>query len=84
MTVRFYRMEGKPMTVRHLAAPMMDRNWDSLQFRTIFALSFVVYFAVALVTRLSPSYWRADVPHRSVFADACTGAGTTAQMAFAG
>ena len=32
----------------------------------------------------SPHYWRSDAPHRSIFADAFAGAGTTAQLAFWG
>ena len=40
-----------------LASPYAERNWDSLQFRFIFALSFVFHLAAAAGSRLSPSYW---------------------------
>ena len=73
------------MTARHLAAPASHaRDWDGLQFKTIFALSFAIYLPIALAARLFPAYWRSDAPHRSVFADALAGAGTTAQLAFWG
>ena len=73
------------MTVRRLANPAIaERGWDSLQFRAIFALSFAIYIVIAILARMMPTYWRGDTPHRSIFADACAGAGTTAQMAFAG
>jgi hypothetical protein len=73
------------MTVRRLTGlDIAERNWDSVQFRVIFGLSFVAYFVIAIAKRLSPTYWRVKAAHRSVFADACTGAGTTAQLAFMG
>jgi hypothetical protein len=73
------------MTVRRLAAPAVaEKERDSLQFRAIFAMSFFVFLLIALVSRLTPAYWRSEAPHRSILADACMGAGTTAQMAFAG
>lgn len=75
------------MTVRRLAVSgpaVAGRDRDSLQFKTIFALSFAVYLPIAILARLAPGYWRSGAPHRSILADACTGAGTTAQMAFAG
>lgn len=70
------------MSVGHLVAEP-GRNWDTLQFRLIFATVFVFHFAAAAIARLTPGHWRAG-PHRSIFAEACEGAGTTAQMAFAG
>ena len=73
------------MTARRLAAPAgATRDWDGFQFKTIFAVSFAIYLPIAIAARLFPAYWRGDAPHRSVFADACAGAGTTAQLAFAG
>ena len=73
------------MTARRLAAPVgVSRDWDSVQFKTIFAFCFAIYLPIAIAARLFPAYWRADTPHRSVFADACAGAGTTAQLAFWG
>ena len=73
------------MTVRRLAAPAVAyRDWDNVQFKTIFALSFAVYLPMALLARLAPAHWRSGAPHRSILADACAGAGTTAQMAFFG
>ncbi len=73
------------MNARRLAAPAGPaRDWDGVQFKTIFALSFAIYLPIALMARLFPAYWRADVPHRSIFADAVAGAGTTAQLAFWG
>ena len=77
------------MTARRLAAPVgVSRDWDSVQFKTIFAFCFAIYLPIAIAARLFPAYWRAgsraDAPHRSVFADAIAGAGTTAQLAFWG
>ncbi|MCX8254894.1 protein of unknown function [Beijerinckiaceae bacterium RH AL1] len=73
------------MTVRHLAAPTGPaRDWDGVQFKTIYALSFAIYLPIAMMARLFPAYWRSETPHRSVLADACAGAGTTAQLAFWG
>ena len=73
------------MTARRLATPAgLARDWDSLQFKTIFALSFAIYLPIAIAARLFPAFWRSDAPHRSIFADALAGAGTTAQLAFWG
>lgn len=65
-------------------AESLDRNWDSLQFRLIFALSFAVYLFAALGARLKPAFWRGAASHRSIFAEAWEASGTTAQLAFAG
>ena len=73
------------MTTRRLATPVfMSRDWDSVQFKTIFAFCFAIYLPIAIAARLFPAYWRSEAPHRSVFADAFAGAGTTAQLAFWG
>lgn len=78
-------MTARRLAAHHLAVPSVtDHAWDSLQFKAIFAVSFAIYLVIALCARLAPSFWRADAPHRSILADACAGAGTTAQMAFAG
>ena len=68
-----------------LASPYAERNWDSLQFRFIFALSFVFHLAAAAGSRLSPSYWAgAPAFRRSILGQAIEAAGTTAQIAFYG
>ena len=74
------------MSARRLAAPAgLARDWDSLQFKTIFALSFAIYLPIAIAWRgCFPPIGEADAPHRSIFADAVAGAGTTAQLAFWG
>lgn len=61
-----------------------ERGWDDVQFKTIFALSFPVYLVIATASRLVRAGWKRDRAARSIFADACAGAGTMAQMAFAG
>ena len=61
-----------------------ERDWDSLQFRLIFALSFVVYLVAAVWARLTPGYWRHAATHRSMFVEAWEASGTTAQIAFSG
>lgn len=76
------------MTVHHLvtptAPPTATRDWDGVQFKTIFALSFPVYLAIAIGSRVVRAGWRRDRAARSILADACAGAGTMAQIAFSG
>ena len=77
-------MTAQSMNARRLAATATSHDRDSLHFKAIFAFSFAIYLPIAIAARLFPAYWRGEAPHRSVFADACAGAGTTAQLAFAG
>ncbi len=75
------------MSARSLAisSPYAERNWDSLQFRFIFAFSFVFHLMAAAGSRLTPSYWAGDsVVRRSILGQAAEAAGTTAQIAFYG
>jgi hypothetical protein len=59
------------------------RRLDNLQFRLIFAVSFVVFLTGALFIRLMPNHWK-DNNRRSVFAQAWEASGTAAQIAFSG
>ncbi len=79
-------MTARTATSRSLAmANDSGRNWDSLQFRFIFALSFGFYLATAIAARFTPHFWQnAASKHRSIFAEAREAAGTTAQIAFYG
>ncbi len=79
-------MTARTATSRSLAlANESGRDWDSMQFHFIFALSFVFYLVTAIAARLTPQHWRnAASPHRSIFAQAKEAAGTTAQIAFYG
>jgi hypothetical protein len=61
----------------------VDRRWDDLQFRVVFALSFPVFLVGAIAMRLVPNL-SCDTPSRSVFAQAWEASGTTAQIAFSG
>ena len=73
------------MTVHHLvASAAKERQWDGVQFKTIFAVSFPVFLVIAISSRVVRSGWKRDRAARSILADACARAGTTAQMAFAG
>ena len=73
------------MTARAFAtSEEPGHNWDGLQFRFIFALSFVFYLATAVGRRFTPRFWRNASTHGSIFADAVTAAGTTARIAFYG
>ncbi len=61
----------------------IDRRWDDLQFRIVFALSLPVFLVGAIAMRLIPNLSH-DVANRSVFAQAWEASGTTAQIAFSG
>jgi hypothetical protein len=61
----------------------VDRRWDDMQFRVVFALSFPVFLVGAVATRLIPNLGR-ETQNRSVFAQAWEASGTTAQIAFSG
>ncbi len=61
------------------------RDWESLQFQVIFALSFGFYLVTAVAARFTPHFWHnATAKRRSIFAEAKQAAGTTAQIAFYG
>ena len=60
------------------------RGWDSLQFRAIFAICLPACFCSAVSGRLNPNFWRKEAGRRSIFAEACEAAGTTARLALAG
>ena len=78
------------MTTRTLArsgfaqTSFADRDWDSLQFRFIFALSFLFYLVTAIAVRFTPRFWREANASRSILGDAVEAAGTMAQIAFHG
>ena len=77
-------MATRSMTGRTVATEPA-RNWDSLQFRFIYALSFVFYLVTAIAARFTPHFWRnAGSKHRSIFAEANEAAGNTARIAFYG
>ena len=84
------RQEDHPMTTRSLARNgfaqinFVNRDWDSLQFRFIFALSFLFYLVTAVALRFTPQFWREAAAHRSILGDAIEAAGTMAQIAFHG
>lgn len=59
------------------------RRLDNLQFRLIFAVSFIIFLTGAIVLRLMPNHWK-DNNRRSVFAQAWEASGTAAQIAFSG
>ena len=61
----------------------IDRRWDDLQYRIVFALSLPVFFIGAVAMRLLPMLSH-EAQTRSVFAQAWEAAGTTAQIAFSG
>ena len=62
---------------------VVDRRWDDMQYRVVFALSLPVFLVGAIAMRLVPNLSR-ETPHGSVFAQAWEAAGTTAQIAFSG
>ena len=76
-------MTSRTMNARSLAS-IASRDWDSLQFRFIFALSFAFYFVTSIAARFTPQFWRDGTAHRSILGDAIEAAGTTAQIAFHG
>ena len=79
-------MTARTATSRSLAmAHDAGRDWDSMQFHFIFALSFVFYLFTSIAARLRPQFWQSAAPKdRSIFAEAKEAAGTTAQIAFYG
>ena len=60
------------------------RDWDSLQFRAIFAICLPACFFAAATRRLSPNFWQNAAVRRPLLAEACKAAGTTARFALAG
>ena len=58
------------------------RDWDSLQFRAIFAICWPACLCVALIDRLQTKVQRRS--HRSLLAEARDAAGTIARYALAG
>ena len=68
--------ERDPAAVAH--------DWDSLHYRLILAFSFPAYLAAAVGLRLTPSFWRSAVSHRSLLAEAWTASATTARIALHG
>ena len=60
------------------------RDWDSLQFRAIFAICLPACFFAAVSHRLSPNYWQDASSRRPLLAEAWEAAGTTARFALAG
>lgn len=61
----------------------VDRRWDDMQYRVVFALSLPVFLVGAIAMRLIPNL-SGEVAPRSVFAQAWEASGTTAQIAFSG
>ncbi len=68
------------MTANERAA----RDWDSLQFRVIFATCLPGCFFTAAARRLSPTFWQDASSRRPIFAEAREAAGTIARFALAG
>ena len=68
------------MTANERAA----RDWDSLQFRVIFATCLPACFFAAASRRLRPNFWQNASSRRRLFAEAGQAAGTTARFALAG
>ena len=60
------------------------RDWDSLQFRAIFAICLPASLCAAATRRLSPNFWQAHADRRSIFGEAREAAGTIARFALAG
>lgn len=79
----FSAKEDRPMSAASRIV-FVEHNRDSLQFRAIFAVSFVFYLAAAVGHRLTPNHWSTARGRRSIFAEAWEASGTTARMAFAG
>lgn len=59
------------------------RDWDSLQFRTIFAALLPACLCAAALRRLRPAFWQGG-SRRSLLAEARESAGTGARLALAG
>ena len=68
------------MTVNERAG----RDWDSLQFRAIFAICYPTCLFAAVLRRLSPKFWQNASSRRPLFVEAHDAAGTTARFALAG
>lgn len=66
------------------ATERAGRDWDSLQFRAIFAICLPACVFAAASRRLSPDFWRNASSRRPFFAEAWKAAGTTARFALAG
>ena len=62
----------------------VTRDWDSLQFRAIFAVCYPACFFAAASRRLSPNFWQNASSPRRLFAEAREAAGTIARFALAG
>lgn len=60
------------------------RDWDSLQFRAIFAICYPACLFAAASRRLRPNFWQNASSRRRLFAEAGQAAGTTARFALAG
>ena len=60
------------------------RDWDSLQFRAIFAVCYPACFFAAASRRLSPNFWQSASSPRRLFAESREAAGTIARFALAG
>ena len=60
------------------------RDWDSLQFRAIFAICLPACFFAAASRRLSLNFWQTASSRRPLIAEVWEAARTTARFALAG
>jgi hypothetical protein len=77
------------MVVRPSSSDSLKRlREEALEFRLLFALSFLVFLVVAIVERFLPRPWRSRLPgargRRSIFGEAKAAANTFVPMAFMG
>ncbi len=68
----------------NMRTSVAPHDWDSLQYRVIFALSFLIYLAAGTGRRLTPGFWRDAAANKSLFTEAWEASGTTARIAFSG
>ena len=66
------------------ATDRAGRDWDSLQFRAIFAICLPACVCAAASRRLTPNFWQGASVRRPMLVEAWKAAGTTARFALAG
>jgi hypothetical protein len=90
MTPHFARVERGPTKPQEQEHPMTGRSArkDSLGFTMIYAATFAIFFAVAIIDRLVPVRWFLGAAksenYMAIFAEAKSAAATYTPFAFMG
>lgn len=73
---------------RPVCSPSRVRKEDTVEYRLIFMVSFVIFLVAALVARVLPRQWRpypsGSSPYGSIFDEAKSAANTFVPFAFMG